>query len=94
MTTFTLVSSFFSLFQNILFAEAEFLDVIGTKVLRVCNGLHLVCNVNSVYEILSLRTLNITPRNLNDIVHPYDSSSGHAKGFSLYRSRIHESTVC
>ncbi len=57
--------------------ETEFLDVSGTKVLRVtftngfysapppspASGLKLVCN-----ETLSLRTLKIMPRYLNEIV--------------------------
>ncbi len=76
--------------------EAEFLDVIGTKVLKSFpsyysqshlpmdftpthplppplskSGLKLVCNVIIVYGNLSLKTLKIMPRNLNEIVHEF-----------------------
>ncbi len=65
---------------SVVQTEAEFLDVIGTKVLRVSlhaihshlylseSGLKLVCNVNIVYGTSCLRTLKSMPRNLNEIV--------------------------
>jgi hypothetical protein len=61
--------------------EVEFLDVIGTKVVRVFtstygfyssatlskSGLKPVCKVNIAYRNLNLRTLKTMPRNLNEI---------------------------
>ncbi len=35
------------------------------------NGMKLVCNVNIAYEISSLKTLKIMPRNRNKIVHSW-----------------------
>jgi hypothetical protein len=78
-----LVSSPSSLLHNTHSAEAKFLDGIKSfppcysqSPLQMDftppppdkSGLKLVCNVNSVYGNLSLRTFDITPRNLNEIV--------------------------